>query len=143
VLAADLLMRPTVAKVENFCSTRFQPHWGHSGGSWVRVKTSFSKMCPQFGQAYSKIGIVNRAHFLGLMSQLSGLPFSSREAQRRAQVKREIPAMRGRTRNQTTRKRTKIKKFPIVKLYSPHRPRNPSPGPRRLVKTPVAVHPLP
>ena len=102
-------MGPAVAKVENFCSTRFHPHWGHCGGSCWRVKTSFSKTCPQLGQAYSKIGIVIRAHFLGLMSQLSGLVFSAREAIRPAHVKREIPGMRGRTRNQLTRKRTKIK----------------------------------
>jgi hypothetical protein len=32
-----------VAKAENFCSTCFNPHCGHCGGSGVRVKTSFSK----------------------------------------------------------------------------------------------------
>jgi hypothetical protein len=98
-----------VAKVENFCSTRFHPHWGHSGGSWWRVNTIFSKTCPQLQQAYSNIGMANRAHSLGLISQLSGLEFPAGEGQRRAQVKREIPGMRGRTRNQTSRKRTKIR----------------------------------
>ena len=52
------------------------------------------------------------------MSQLSCFDFPAGEAKRRAQVKREIPGMRGRTRNQTTRKRTKIKKFAIVKSYA-------------------------
>jgi hypothetical protein len=105
-----------VANVENFCSTRFHPHWGHSGGSGLRVNTSFSKTCPQLEQAYSKIGMAKQAHFLGLMSQLSCLEFPAGEARRRAQVKREIPGMRGRTRNQTTRKRTKIKKLSIGKI---------------------------
>ena len=50
------------------------------------------------------------------MSQLSCLEFPAGEAQRRAQVKREIPGMRGRTRNQTTRKRMKIKKLSIGKI---------------------------
>lgn len=112
-------MGPAVANVENICSTRFHPHWGHSGGSWLRVNTSFSKTCPQLEQAYSKIGMVNRAHSLGLISQLSGFDFPAGEAQRRAQVKREIPGMRGNTRNQTTRKRMKIEKFSIVKLCVP------------------------
>ncbi len=98
-----------MAKVENFCSTFLQPHWGHCGGSWLRDKTSFSKMCPQLGQAYSKIGILNPAHFLGLISQLSCLGFPSGECKRPAHVKRLIPGMRGSTRNHTTRKRTKIK----------------------------------
>jgi hypothetical protein len=53
------------------------------------------------------------------MSQLSCFAFPAGEAKRRAHVKREIPGMRGRTRNQTTRKRTKIKKFAIAKLYAP------------------------
>ena len=53
------------------------------------------------------------------MSRLSCLAFPAGEAKRRAQVKREIPGMRGRTRNQTTRKRTKIMKLSIVKLYAP------------------------
>ena len=95
-----------VANTENFCSTLFHPHWGHSGGSWLRVNTIFSKTCPQLQQAYSKIGIGNRSHSLGLMSQLSCLEFPAGEEKRRAQVKREMPGMRGRTRNQTTRKRT-------------------------------------
>jgi len=30
---ADLLVAPPVANAENFCSTRFHPHLGHSGGS--------------------------------------------------------------------------------------------------------------
>jgi hypothetical protein len=116
---ADLLVGPAVAKVENFCSTRFHPHWGHSGGSELRFNTSFSKTFPQLGQAYSKIGMANRGHSLGLMSQLSGLEFPAGERKRPAQVKREIPGMRGRTTNQTTRKRMKIRKFSIVKLYAP------------------------
>lgn len=45
------------AKEENFCSTCFQPHLGHAGGSWLRLSTSFSKTSPHFGQAYSKIGM--------------------------------------------------------------------------------------
>jgi len=59
---------PAVAKVENFCSTRFPPHCGHSGGSWRRVKTIFSKTCPQLGQAYSKIGMANQTHSSRLRS---------------------------------------------------------------------------
>jgi hypothetical protein len=116
---AELLVEPAVANTENFCSTRFHPHWGHSGGSWWRVKTIFSKTCPQLQQAYSKIGMANRDHSLGLMLQLSGLDFPAGEAQRRAQVKREIPGMRGRTRNQTTRKRMNVKKLSIVKILPP------------------------
>jgi hypothetical protein len=116
---ADLLGALPVANTENFCSTRFHPHLGHSGGSWLRVNTIFSKTCPQLQQAYSKIGMGNRSHSLGLMSQLSCFAFPAGEAKRRAHVKREIPGMRGRTRNQTTRKRTKIKKFAIAKLYAP------------------------
>jgi hypothetical protein len=116
---ADLLGAPPVANTENFCSTCFHPHWGHSGGSWWRVNTIFSKTCPQLEQAYSKIGMGNRDHSLCLMSQLSCLEFPAGDAERRAQVKREIPGMRGRTRNQTTRKRTKIKKVSTVKLYAP------------------------
>ena len=116
---ADLLVGPAVANVENFCSTCFHPHWGHSGGSELRFNTSFSKTFPQLEQAYSKIGMANRGHSLGLMSQLSGLEFPAGERKRPAQVKRESPGMRGRTTNQTTRKRTKIKKFSIVKLYAP------------------------
>jgi hypothetical protein len=85
----------------------------------LRVSTSFSKTCPQLEQAYSKIGMAKRAHSLGLMSQLSCLEFPSGERKRRAQVKREIRGMRGRTRNQTTRKRTKIKKLSIGRLYAP------------------------
>ena len=61
------------------------------------------------GQAYSKIDMANRSHSLGLRSHLFGLEFPSGEAQRPAHVKREIPGTRGRTRNQTTRKRTKTK----------------------------------
>jgi hypothetical protein len=72
-------------------------------------------MCPQLQQAYSKIGMGNRDHSSGLISQLSCFDFPAGEAKRRAHVKREIPGMRGRTRNQTTRKRTKIKKLSIVK----------------------------
>jgi hypothetical protein len=106
---ADLRVGPAVANVENFCSTRFHPHWGHSGDSWLRVNTSFSKMCPQLAQAYSKMGMANRAHSLGLRSQLSGVEFPAGERQRPTQVKREIPGMRGRTTNQSTRKRMKIK----------------------------------
>jgi len=116
---ADLLGALPVANTENFCSTRFHPHLGHSGGSWLRVNTIFSKTCPQLQQAYSKIGMGNRSHSLGLMSQLSCFAFPAGEAKRRAHVKREIPGMRGRTRNQTTRKRTKTKKFAIAKLYAP------------------------
>jgi hypothetical protein len=56
------------------------------------------------------------------MSQLSYLEFPAGEAKRRAHVKREIPGMRGRTRNQTTRKRTKIKELSIIKLYAPAAP---------------------
>jgi hypothetical protein len=108
-----------VANTENFCSTPFHPHLGHSGGSWLRVNTSFSKTCPQLEQAYSKIGMGNRDHSLGLMSQLSCLEFPAGEAKRRTHVKREIPGMRGSTRNQTTRKRTKIKNPSIVILYTP------------------------
>jgi hypothetical protein len=119
---ADLLGAPPVANTENFCSTRFHPHLGHSSGSWLRVNTSFSKTCPQLEQAYSKIGMGYRSHSLGLRSQLSCLEFPAGEAERRAHVKREIPGMRGRTTNQTTRKRTKIKKLSIVKLYSPAAP---------------------
>jgi hypothetical protein len=63
------------------------------------------------GQEYSKMGMANRAHSLGLISQLSCWEFPAGEPQRRAHVKREIPGMRGRTRNQTTRKRPKIKKL--------------------------------
>ena len=142
-------MAPAVANVENFSSTRFPPHWGHSGGSGLRVNTSFSKTCPQLQQAYSKIGMANQAHFLGLMSQLSCLEFPAGEAPRRAQVKREIPGMRGRTRNQTTRKRTKIKKLSIVKLYAPCStsgktgPPHAAPSADGLVKAPEAGHPLP
>jgi hypothetical protein len=80
---------------------------------------SFSKTCPQLQQAYSKIGMGNRDHSIGLRSQLSRFDFPAGEVKRRAQVKREIPGMRGRTRNQTTRKRTKIKKFAMVKSYAP------------------------
>jgi len=118
----DLLGPPPVANTENFCSTRFHPHLGHSGGSWLRVNTIFSKTCPQLEQAYSKIGMGNRSHSLGLMSQLSCLEFPAGEAKRRAHVKREIPGMRGRTRNQTTRKRMKIKELSIIKLYAPAAP---------------------
>jgi hypothetical protein len=85
----------------------------------LRVNTSFSKTCPQLEQAYSKIGMANRAHSLGLMSQLFCLEFPAGEAQRRAQVKREIPGMRGRTRNQTTRKRARVRKLSMFKLYAP------------------------
>ena len=63
---AHLFIGLVVAKVENFCSTRFHPHWGHSGGSCWRVKTSFSKTCPQLEQAYSKIGMADRTHSLGV-----------------------------------------------------------------------------
>jgi len=53
---ADLLVEPPVANAENFCSTRFHPHLGHSGRSWLRVNTSFSKTCPQWEHAYSNMG---------------------------------------------------------------------------------------
>ena len=54
---ADLLVEPPAANAENFCSTRFPPHLGHSGRSGLRVKTSFSKTCPQWEHAYSKMGM--------------------------------------------------------------------------------------
>ena len=53
------------------------------------------------------------------MPQLSCFDFPAGEAKRRAQVMREIPGMRGSTRNQTTKKRTKTKKSAIVKSYAP------------------------
>ena len=113
-----------MAKVEKIFSTRFQPHWGHSGGSWLRVNTSFSKTCPQLEQAYSKMGMAKQTHSLSLRSQLSCFDFPSGESKRRAHVKREIPGIRGSTRNQTAGKRTKIKKFSIVKIlligFTPH-----------------------
>jgi hypothetical protein len=59
---AGLFGAPPVAKTENFSSTRFHPHLGHSGGSWLRVNTSFSKTCPQLEQAYSKIGMGYQSH---------------------------------------------------------------------------------
>jgi len=54
---ADLLVEPPVANAENFCSTRFHPHLGRSGGSWLRVNTSFSKTSPQLEHAYSNMGV--------------------------------------------------------------------------------------
>jgi len=53
---AVLLVEAPVANAENFCSTRFHPHLGHSGRSWLRVNTSFSKTCPQWEHAYSNMG---------------------------------------------------------------------------------------
>jgi hypothetical protein len=106
---ADLFAGPAVAKVENLFSTCFHPHCGHFGGSAWRVKTSFSKTCPHLEQEYSKIGIADRSHSLGLISQIFGSDFPTGVFRRPAQVKREMPGMRGRTRNQTTRKRTKTK----------------------------------
>ena len=103
-----------MANSENFCSTRFRPHRGHSGGSWLLVSTSFSKTCPQWEQAYSKMGMGNRSHSLGLVSQLSCPDFPAGGSRRPAQVKRERPGMRGRTTNQITRMRAKINKFAIV-----------------------------
>ena len=117
----DFAGEPPVAKGENFCSTRFQPQRGHSGGSWLRVNTSFSKMCPQWEQAYSKMGMGKRSHSLGLMSQASCLGFPAGVLRRPAQVKRERPGIRGRTTNQTTRMRTRIKKFVIFETLSLHR----------------------
>jgi hypothetical protein len=56
---------------------------------------------------------------LGLISQLSGFEFPAGERKRPTQVKREIPGMRGRTSNQTTRKRTKVTKLSMLELYAP------------------------
>jgi hypothetical protein len=118
VAPADLLATPAVANAENRGSTCFRLHLGHSGGSWSRLITSFSKMCPQLGQAYSKIGMETELnHSLGLMSQLSCLELPSGEAGR-AQLKRDIPGMRGRIPNQTTRKKMKTKTPSISILYA-------------------------
>ena len=56
------------------------------------------------------------AHSLGLISQMVWFGFPSGAFLRPAQVNREIPGMRGRTRNQTTRKRTQIKRLCILSL---------------------------
>lgn len=44
-------------KVENFCSTRFEPQSGQASASWLLPRISFSKTFPHFPQAYSKIGM--------------------------------------------------------------------------------------
>ena len=59
-------------------------------------------------------GHASTIHSLGLGSQLPCLGFPSGEAGRGAQVKRDIPGMRGGTTNQTTRKRRKIRSPSIV-----------------------------
>jgi hypothetical protein len=60
-----------VAKVENFCSARSEPHWGQRGASWFLLKTSFSKTKPHTGQAYSKIGMGYLSGSLDLIAQLA------------------------------------------------------------------------
>jgi hypothetical protein len=92
-----------VANAENSCFVRFHPHLGHSGGSWLRVNTSFSKTWPQLEQAYSKMGMVIELTPWILILQLSRLEFPSREALRAGQAKPPIPAIRGRIANQTIR----------------------------------------
>ena len=94
----------TVAKVENFCSARLEPHWGQAGASWLLFRTSFSKTYLHTGQAYSKIGMGYLGDSLGLISQLAGSSFPNGEERRADHVKREIPGMRGRTKNQRIRK---------------------------------------
>lgn len=44
-------------KVENFCSTCFEPQCGQAGACWVFRRISFSKTFPHFPQTYSKIGM--------------------------------------------------------------------------------------
>ena len=92
----DLAAAPAVANVENFCSTRLEPHSGHSGVPWLRLKTSFSKAFPHFRQAYSKMGMVASAYSLGWSPQPESR--SDRARGGGAQVKRESPGMRGSTR---------------------------------------------
>jgi hypothetical protein len=55
-------------KVENFCSTCFEPQWGQAGSSWVFRRISFSKTFPHFPQTYSKIGMAASGYSLGLSS---------------------------------------------------------------------------
>jgi hypothetical protein len=45
-------------KVENFCSTCFEPQSGQTSGSRLFPRTNFSKTFPHFAQTYSKIGMV-------------------------------------------------------------------------------------
>ena len=92
-----------VAKDENFCSDRLEPHWGQRGASWLLLRTSFSKTNPHTGQAYSKIGMGYLGGSLDLIAQLAGSSFPDGEERRADHVKREIPGMRGRTKNQRIR----------------------------------------
>jgi hypothetical protein len=45
-------------KVENFCSTWFEPQLGQASASWLLPRISFSKIFPHFAQTYSKIGMM-------------------------------------------------------------------------------------
>jgi len=68
---ADLLVAPPVTNAENFCSTRFHPHLGHSGRSWLRVNTSFFEDMSAVGTCVFKYEHGPLPHALALTSQLS------------------------------------------------------------------------
>jgi len=72
--------------VENFCSDRVAPHCGQGGASRLLPKTSFSKIDPQTGHTYSKMGMAYEGSSLDLMPQLECSSFPDGEERRGDQV---------------------------------------------------------
>ena len=107
---------PLVLKAENCCSTWGEPHCGHTGGLALRLSTSFSKLFLQLRQAYSKMGMA-KGYSLALPPQPSSCFSPDRGEEGGAQVKRDKPGMRGKTKKYTTKNRTTISKVPIHTLY--------------------------
>ena len=101
-----------VLKAETFCSTWDEEQWGHPGGLALRLSTSFSKLFLQLRQAYSKMGMASDYSLALPPPPLFGF-FPDRGEDGGAQVKRDKPGMRGKTKKYTTRNRTTISKFSI------------------------------
>lgn len=92
------------------------------------------------------MGIDEYVYCLGLMSPLAGSLSPDGEAGRRAQVKREIPGMRGRTKNQRIKNRMKTNIPSINSMIHPYgyRPLQEIEAPecgRTLIKAPARVIP--
>ena len=105
-----------VLNAENFCSTWCEAQCGHTGGLALWLSTILSKLFLQLRQAYSKMGMA-RDYSLALPPQPSSCFFPDRGEEGGAQVKRDNPGMRGKTKKYTTKNRITISKLSIRSLY--------------------------